>query len=96
MHHRSGLTARKISRFRPKRPIIALSPSPRTINRLCLFWGCIPHLVTASGNTDEMIRDAAEEILNSGHAARGELVVITSGHPVWKAGTTNMVRVKRL
>lgn len=93
---RSGLTARNISRFRPKRPVIALSPDPGTISRLCLWWGCIPRLVAPATDTDEMIRDAAEEALKSGHAAHGELVVITSGHPVWMAGTTNMVRVKRL
>ncbi|MBW1722803.1 MAG: pyruvate kinase [Deltaproteobacteria bacterium] len=93
---RSGLTARNICRFRPARPLLALSPSPRTVRRLCLYWGCIPRLVPSSGDTDEMIRTAAEAALESGLAGRGERVVITSGHPVWVAGTTNMVRIKTL
>lgn len=92
----SGRTAWHISRFRPARPIIAISPNPRVIGRLSLCWGCTPRPVAESRDTDEMIEKAAREALESGHASRGDLVVITSGHPVWVAGTTNMVRVKQL
>ncbi len=92
----SGRTAWHISRFRPARPVIAISPNPLAVNRLSLCWGCTPRLVVKSRDTDEMIEMAAREALVSGHASGGDLVVITSGHPVWVAGTTNMVRVKQL
>jgi len=92
----SGLTARHISRFKPKRPIIALSPNLDTVRRLSLFWGCIPRLVPVPRDTDDMIEQAALTVLESGFVSGGDLVVITAGHPVGISGTTNMMRVKRL
>jgi pyruvate kinase len=93
---RSGATAAHISQFRPKSPIVALSPVLASVRRLALFWGCLPRLVSDPKDTDDMIEKAAKGALESGYVQKGDLVVITAGHPVWKAGTTNMVRVKQL
>ena len=93
---RSGFTAMQISRFRPGCRLIALSPEPRTIRRLALFWGCRPSYVEETRNTDERIEKAALSAIGTGNVSPGDLVVITTGHPVWAAGTTNMMRVKQL
>lgn len=93
---RSGFTAMQISRFRPGCRLIALSPEPGTIRRLALFWGCIPSYVEETRNTDERIEKAAISAIGTGNVQPGDLVVITTGHPVWAAGTTNMIRVKQL
>ena len=92
----SGRTAEYISRFRPGRPIIALSPNRTTVRRLPLFWGCFPRFVPDPKDTDDMIDSAARSALETGHVSKGDIVVITAGHPVWVTGTTNMMRVKRL
>jgi len=93
---RSGQTARFISRFRPNQKIIALSPQLQTVRELCLVWGCYPKLVLEPKDTDDMIKKASENALDTRLVSKGELVVITSGHPVWVKGTTNMLRVDRL
>lgn len=93
---RSGSTAGHISKFRPKPGIIALSPDERTVRRLTLYWGCNPSFVSDPRDTDEMIESAALSVEQRGIASKGDLVVITAGHPVWVAGTTNMLKVKRL
>lgn len=90
----SGRTAMHISRFRPEQPILALSPNPKAVRELTLFRGCIPRLVIEAEDTDKMIDMAAKTALEMGFVSRGELVVITAGHPVWVSGTTNMIRVK--
>ena len=92
----SGRTAQHISRFRPRKSIIALSPNLLTVRRLALFWGCLPRLVPDHKNTDDMIEKAALTALKTGYVSKGDLVIITAGHPVRVAGSTNMVRVKRL
>ncbi|MBW1739652.1 MAG: pyruvate kinase [Deltaproteobacteria bacterium] len=92
----SGQTARQISRFRPARPIIALSPNQNTVRRLTLVWGCLPRLVADPKDTDDMFDKAAQSALETGQVSKGELVVITAGHPVAEPGSTNMIRVKRL
>ncbi|MFP4030963.1 MAG: pyruvate kinase [Desulfococcaceae bacterium] len=93
---RSGFTATQISRFRPRPTLIALSPERKTIRRLALYWGCIPSYVEETRNTDERLEKAAISAIGTGNVNRGDLVVLTTGHPVWAAGTTNMLRVKEL
>ncbi|WP_051283997.1 pyruvate kinase [Desulforegula conservatrix] len=91
-----GFTAMLISKFRPKAKIIALSPDISIVRRLSLYWGCFAKLTEQSKNTDDMIEDGAKSALETGLVSKGDLIVITAGHPVWVAGTTNMVKVKRL
>ena len=92
----SGKTAMHISRFRPRQSIIALSPNPNVVRRLNLFWGCLPHLVPEPTDTDDMIERSTQLVLKTGYVSKDDLVVMTAGHPVGVAGSTNMVRVKRL
>jgi len=93
---RSGFTAKQISRFRPKTKIIALSPDQTTVRRLALYWGCLPSFVPDPRDTDEMIEKAAQSALATGNVAKGDLIIITAGYPVWAAGTTKMLKVKKL
>jgi pyruvate kinase len=91
----SGRTAVHISRFRPKQPIIAFTPSLTTLRRLSLFRGIYPHLNMDPRDTDDMIEKVSKRAVETGALSEGDLAVITAGHPVWVAGTTNMIRVKR-
>ena len=93
---RSGATAHHVARFRPQGRIIALSPSEKTVRRLAMCWGCIPCFLGLTDDTDEMIETAAASVLETGHVRSGDLVVITAGRPLYAAGTTNMLWVKRL
>jgi pyruvate kinase len=93
---RSGSTAAQIARYRPKQPIVALSPDVRSVQQLALYWGCIPTYLENIEDTDAMVEKAAEEVLKKGHVHKGEKVVITAGRPIWAAGTTNMLWVKAL
>lgn len=93
---KSGYTAHQIARFRPRSRIIAVSPDVRTVRRLALYWGCLPGLMDYTRDTDEMFERASAFAIEKGHAKEGDLVVITAGHPMWEAGTTNMITVRRL
>ena len=93
---KSGYTAHQIARFRPKSRIIAVSPDIRTVRQLALYWGCMPGLMDYTRDTDEMFDRATDFAIEKGHAKKGDLVVITAGHPMWEAGTTNMITVRRL
>ena len=93
---RSGSTAMQISRFRPRPQIIALSPEKSTIRKLALYWGCFPSFVSETRNTDEHIENAAVSAIGTGNVSKGDVVVITAGHPVYEEGTTNMIRVTQL
>ena len=92
----SGKTAKQVSRFRPGRLIIALSPNHEIVKRLSLVWGCVARLVEDVLDTDDMIESAAISARDTGHVKEGDLVVITAGQPPWVVGSTNMLKVKRI
>ncbi|MFA6012289.1 MAG: pyruvate kinase [Desulfobacteraceae bacterium] len=93
---KSGFTAKQISRFRPRSGIVALSPDKEALRSLSLYWGCFPGFVDVPKNTDDMIEKVAESAVETGWVKKGDLIVITAGHPVWVEGTTNMMKVKRI
>ena len=90
----SGSTARLIARYRPRQPIIAVSPDPQTVKQLCLVWGVYPMSTRGFKNTDEMVKVLQQKALESGLVKRGDLVAITAGLPLHQSGTTNMITAK--
>ncbi len=92
----SGLTAMQVARYRPKQPILALSPLLENVRKLCLVWGCVPVWVPDAKAEDEPVQKASRVILDAGLGKPGDLMVFTAGYPVWVSGLTNMLHVKRL
>ena len=92
----SGFTAKQISKFRPKTKILAVSPDPVTVRALCLYWGTLPTFIEKKDSTDDMIEETKKTALEAGVVSRGDQIVITAGHPLWVAGTTNMIQVNTI
>ena len=89
----SGSTARLVSRYRPKAPIIALSAVPDTLSHLCLTWGVLPVKVPQAEGTDEMFAVGTQACLERGLIKKGDLVVFTAGVPIGVRGSTNLLKV---
>ncbi|MEG0857102.1 MAG: pyruvate kinase [Terrisporobacter sp.] len=89
----SGHTARMVSKFRPKTPIIAATPNEKTSRQLSLSWGVYTVNCEQAGNTDDLIDNSIEASKNKGFINEGELVVITAGVPTGVSGTTNLIKV---
>ncbi|WP_422443576.1 pyruvate kinase [Thermoanaerobacterium sp. DL9XJH110] len=90
---KSGYTARAVAKFRPRAPIIAVTPREKVTRALQIVWGVWPLRVEDTASTDEMFKEAVDGALNSGMIQKGDLVVITAGVPVNVTGTTNLIRV---
>lgn len=88
-----GGTARLISRYRPDRPIIGLTPSPLVYNQLTMSWGVIPVLEDAFDSMDQMFAVACRWCRDQGIAQAGDRLIITAGVPLQTPGTTNMIKV---
>lgn len=89
----SGSTARMVARYRPKAPIIAVSPSPSRIRHLQLIRGVLPILCSFGSSMDEQLDRAIHSATQAGHIKNGDIVVITAGMPLGATGTTNMLKV---
>ncbi|NBD26079.1 pyruvate kinase [Paenibacillus glycinis] len=89
----SGYTARMVSKYRPKSPIIAVTPVEQVMRRLALIWGVLPVLGTPAETTDAMFDIAVQGGINSGLVKLGDTVIITAGVPVGRSGSTNLIKI---
>jgi len=90
----SGSTARHVSKYRPRAPILAPTPVEATYRRLALVWGVVPVRTRPLATTDEMTREALEAAVRTGLVRSGEKVVIVAGVPVGVPGATNSIQTQ--
>lgn len=90
----SGLTSRLVSQFRPKMPIVVLTPQQKIYHQLALNWGVIPVPPQSVEDAQEAFEVASQFALRHRIVQRGDLVVITLGAPFGVSGTTNMMLVE--
>jgi pyruvate kinase len=87
----TGFTARKISSYRPRIPILVLTNSELVRRRLSLVWGVTALSAPWFNETSpvlERFRDSVRGLLPA-----GSTVVMTAGYPFARPGTTNLVHV---
>lgn len=89
----SGRTAKAISRYRPRAPILAAVSSVEVERRLLLSWGVFPIVVPHSIDSDDLMESASRSAVSSGLAGDGDLVILTAGIPGGMRGSTNMIKV---
>lgn len=89
---RSGYTATVMSNFRPKVPILALTPNPAAMNRLCLYWGVIPVLLEETIDIAEDLSPLETFLKKNSFIQQGDPIVIISGSSQVEGGT-NLLRL---
>ncbi|MFX3635270.1 MAG: pyruvate kinase [Candidatus Pristimantibacillus sp.] len=92
----SGFTARMVSKYRPKSPIIAVTNDEKVMRRLALIWGVTPVLGLNATTTDEMVEIAVAGANSTGMISLGDTIVITAGVPVGRSGTTNLIKIHHI
>ena len=92
----TGDSARRVSRLRPRIPLLAFTPHEDVQRRLALSWGIETFLGPMVKHTDDMVRQVETQLLEYGRCKEGDLVVIVAGSPPGIAGSTNAVRVHRI
>jgi len=92
----SGSTAKKLARYRPDVPIIAVTPSPVVHRQLTLYWGVYTILGRRMNTTDEVVEDAVRLAHRAGYVDQGDIVVVTGGVVGGIPGATNLMTVRKI
>lgn len=92
----SGTTAARVARYRPARPVYAITPSRQVRRRLTLYSGVRSLQVAFRGDTEAQIRSLEKAVLEGQLLHQGDLVIITMGSPLAAHGTTNLMKAHRL
>lgn len=91
---RSGATARLISKYRPKMPILAVTPSEQVARQLSLSRGVQSFVVPRSPSLEGTVDAAINVIAKNGLVDSGDKLAIVAGARAHTQGSTNSLQVQ--
>jgi pyruvate kinase len=93
----SGSTALWMSRLNCGVPIYALTSQTTTRYKCALFRDVYPLMVKFVGHDrEELLREAEKVLVESKVVKEGDLIVLTIGEPIGKAGGTNTMKIVKV
>ena len=90
----TGATARNVSKFRPKTPILAITPHVNVARQLQMVWGVRPLLVLELPSTGQTFQAAINVAQEKNLLTEGDLVVMTAGTLQVVSGSTDLIKVE--
>ena len=93
----TGAAARRVAKYRPSPPIIAVTTDEDVARRLSLVWGVTAVVVPIETDPDVMFRTAGRVIIAAGLAKADAYALLVGSLPMMKAsGRTNLIHVRKL
>ncbi|MBN2559893.1 MAG: pyruvate kinase [Phycisphaerae bacterium] len=92
----TGYTVRLLSKCRPNRPVIGLSPDERVCRRMAMYYGVEPACIPRPTQLGPMLQAIDEVLLKHEWAARDDLIVVVAGTRLEAAGATSTLLVHLL
>jgi len=89
----SGMSAKKMSRYRPNVDILAVTHDEKVARRLTLVWGVAPAFSVRKNKFEAMLSEVMNKGLDNGFIKKENTYIITAGDPVGVPGTTNNIRI---
>lgn len=90
----SGVAAQWLSRGDTEVPIYALSPEKIARRKLTLYRGVYPYpIVQADKDRNQILSEMEDTLVRNGVVHEGDLVLMTFGEPIGRAGGTNTLRI---
>ncbi len=92
----SGSTARRVAKYRPRVPTLAITPDEAVSGQLRLHWGVYPFATAEAASLKELFASGAALTRELGITRPGDLIVITGGVPIGITGSTNLLKVEKI
>ena len=80
-------------KYRPRAPVLAITPSPEVASYLLMTRGAIPLVVQSMKGSDQLISYAMEWAKKEGITKTGGICVVISGLIEQQPGNSNNMRV---
>lgn len=92
----SGSTAKLVSKYKPKCPIIAITPHAEVMRGLSLNFGVFPVLCQEFATTDDILTEAKTVVKNLNIGHEGDDIIVAAGMPTNYTGGTNMLKIEKI
>ncbi len=90
---KSGLTIELLSKYRPSKPILGMSPDESVLRRLTVFRGVYGIQIDLADSSDELFDHANEILTSRGFCSPSDKVVVVSSMPLTGQNRTNMIKI---
>jgi len=89
----SGASAKKLSRYKPKKSIYAITHDDMVRSQMTLLWGVVPLMSVQKDTLDQILKTLVKRGLKEGTLNKENSYILTAGDPIGKAGSTNLIRI---
>lgn len=93
---RTGSSALRLSKERPRAPIFAYTPTEEVCRRLTFAWGVRPRYLPMAEHTDATVARVVEQLRTHERFPAGSRAVLVMGAARDTAGTTTMIQLLTL
>lgn len=94
-----GNSCLKMTRFRPKTPVLGVTNSLNVIRKMALYWGITPYYFNIHEDNDltKLEELMVNKLKEENHLQNGDKIVVTVGDgKFFRQGTTNSIRVETI
>jgi pyruvate kinase len=89
----SGSSIKKISRYRPRRDIYAVTHDIKVARSLTICWGVVPAFMVSENSFGQVMSEVVKQGLERNVLKLDKSYILTAGDPVDVPGGTNMIRI---
>jgi len=92
----TGRTGRLVSRVRAELPVFVGAETIRAMRQLCFSWGVRSFLLPRQKSVESLLKEFLKFIRKEKLVKKGDRVVVITGEPVGKPGSTNLIEVREM
>jgi pyruvate kinase len=89
----SGMSAKKLARYRIKSDIYAITHDERIARSLTIAWGIKPVMNIETASLNIMLGNAMQKGIRKGLIDKSKTYIVTAGYPSGVEGSTNFIRI---
>ncbi|UJP64605.1 pyruvate kinase [Mongoliitalea daihaiensis] len=89
----SGMTAFRLSSFRPLANLIVFTNNKNLLTQLSLAWGVRAYYYTSNVSTDATFMDIQNKLKADNYVKNGDIIINTASMPLKAKGPTNMLKI---
>lgn len=91
----SGMSAKKLARYRIKSKIYAITHDERVARSLTIAWGVNPVMNIQPGGLNIMLAKMIQKGIAKGFIDKNKSYIVTAGYPTGVEGSTNFIRIMK-